>query len=142
MTDQRLCDFCGRPGSIFREENSNVKPLLQVDEDGLWICGLCQKQLKSKPTALEFDDILDDELKPLVGKSAGAICRTLELPFVDPYKTIIEAASIIAYDQDRYMSAWLFVSLWLDGTTVWRAPESHEISFVSPAGTVNIQTIK
>ena len=82
---------------------------------------------------------LDEALQPLVGKSAGAICRTLELPFAPPYESIIKAASNIAYDQDRYMSAWLFVTQWLDGTTVWRSSDGSEIAHVTLDGIVNMQ---
>ena len=57
-------------------------------------------------------------------------------PFVPPYQTVIEAASNIAYDQDRYMSAWLFVTQWLDGTTVWRSSDGRETVHITPDGTI------
>ena len=84
---------------------------------------------------------MDEALQPLVGKSAGAICRTLELPFEPPFKTVIRAASLIAYDHDLFMSAWLFVTQWLDGTTVWRDLDGQATALVSIAGDVKINNI-
>ena len=127
MMDQQLCDICGRPEAK------------RKDEDGLWICNPCYKQIKSQPKTQDFDDTLDEALQPLIGKSAGAICRTLELPFVPPFDTVIEAALIIAYDQDLYMSAWLFVSQWQNGTTTWLAPNGQANAQVTTDGKVYIQ---
>ncbi len=100
----------------------------------------------SKATHNKFDNSrithdLDEKLAPLVGNSAGAICRTLELSYVPPYKSVIDAASKIGYDQDLYMSAWLFVSQWQDGTTLWRESDDHANAQVTPDGKVNIQEI-
>jgi ribosomal protein L37AE/L43A len=96
-----ICDFCGRPG-IEADD-------LELDEDGLWVCQACKPRLIGRPAAYsevereEDTSELDKRLQPLVGKSAGAICRTLELPFTPPYRTVIEAAQTIAYDEDRTM---------------------------------------
>jgi hypothetical protein len=139
MTKELFCDICNRSESVLQVKIPNNEPLLEEDEDGLWICNTCQKNLRSKSVAQESDDDLDEALQPLVGKSAGAICRTLELPSAPPYKAVIEAASNIAYDQDKYMSAWLFVTQWLDGTTVWRSLDGNEIAHVRPDGIVHIQ---
>ena len=81
---------------------------------------------------------LDKELSALVGKSVGAICYTLNLPYKPPYQTIIDAASKIAYDEDRFMSAWFFVTQWLDGTTVWRSEDGEAVAIVTPDGSVLI----
>ena len=80
-----------------------------------------------------------EELRALVGKSAGAICYTLNLPYEPPYQTVIDAASKIAYDEDRFMSAWSFVTQWPDGTTVWRAAGEDAIAIVAADGSVRIQ---
>jgi hypothetical protein len=117
--EPRVCDICGHLDIKHKLKHSDEKPLLLLDEDGLWICNPCQKLLKSNPIGFDDEEPLDDDLKPLVGKSAGAICRTLELVCEPPFDSVIEAASIIAYDQDRYMSAWLFVKQWRNGTSVW-----------------------
>jgi hypothetical protein len=107
-----------------------------MDEDGLWVCSECQARLISKPTESEDneDSELDEKVQALVGKSAGAICRTLELQYVPPYQAIIDAASKIAYDEDRYMSSWLFVTQWMDGTTVWQSEDLSAKALVSPDG--------
>lgn len=111
----------------------------EMDEDDLWVCSICRKSLKTSPTNQVDVDDLDDRLKKLVGKSAGAICRTENLPFVPPYQTILEAASRIAYDEDRYMSGWTFATQWPDGTTVWRSPDKSAKAIVDPRGSVQIE---
>ncbi len=128
MTNLQQCDICGQSKSD-----------LKIDADSLWICPACQKQIKTKPVSLENSEFeLADELKPLVSKSAGAICRTLEIPQAPPYDTVLKAATRIGYDQDRFMSAWLFVTQWQDGTTVWRASDGSATAQVSIDGTVSI----
>jgi hypothetical protein len=118
MLADRTCDICSRSETTLQKDYPGYRTRIELDEDGLWICSACRKQLKSKPTAIDSEELLDPRLKSLVGKSAGAICRTLELPFSPSFNDIIEAASKIAYDQDMYMSTWLFVNLWQDGTTL------------------------
>jgi len=112
-----------------------------MDEDGLWVCSECKARLIGQPTGyLDEDDCeLDARIKALVGKSAGAICRTMNLPYVPPYQTMIDAASRIAYDEDRYMSAWLFVTQWMDGTTLWQNEDRSARALVSADGSVQIQ---
>ena len=111
----------------------------RVDEDGILICSICQKRLKSKPGRHEDRGLEGSDLIALIGKSAGAICRTLELPEIPPYQYVVKAAANIAYDQDHFMSAWHFVEQWLDGTTVWRSPDQAATAFVTPDGKVKIQ---
>ncbi len=112
---------------------------IELDEDGLWVCHYCRAKLVL-PTVGEEAGELAEELDDLVGQSAGAICHTLNLPYEPPYRAIIDAASKIAYDEDRFMSAWLFVTQCLDGTTVWRAESGEAVSFVAPDGSVHIRS--
>lgn len=139
MIEARSCDICGRSETTLRMANLDDKPPIQVDEDGLWICDACKKRSRTRHAALENAGDFDEALRSLIGKSAGAICRTLELPFAPPYEIVIDAASKIAYDQDMFMSAWLFVSKWQNGTTIWRASDGYAIALVTPDGIVNIQ---
>ncbi len=132
MAESFFCDFCGEP----REKRT-----LEIDEDGLWVCRECKDRLVSKPVGEIDDSEMDEEIAALVGKSAGAICRTLELPYEPPYQSIIDAASKIAYDEDRYMSAWSFVARWVDGTTVWQAEDRSARALVFVDGNVQIETI-
>lgn len=111
-----------------------------MDEDGLWVCNECKKRMTSNPVGDLDEEQLDEKLRALVGKSAGAICHTLNLPYKPPYRAIIDAASRIAYDEDRYMSAWLFVTQWMDGTTVWQTEDRCAKALVSVAGDVQIET--
>ena len=140
MPLERTCDFCSLTEEELPSPQIGTIPKLSQDEDGLWICFRCQESIQAKPIGKTVEmNALADELKPLVGKSAGAICRTLELPFEPPYQIVIEAASKIAYDLDQYMSAWLFEDLWLDGTTQWRSESRNQIALVYPDGTITIQ---
>jgi hypothetical protein len=113
-----------------------------MDEDGLWVCAECGARLVSRPTGCVNEDgsELDERLESLIGKSAGAICRTLDLPYEPPYESTIDAASRIAYDEDRYMSEWSFVTQWLDGTTVWESADRSARALVSPEGSIRIET--
>ena len=128
MPEQHRCDFCGRPDTE-----------LEIDADGMWVCPTCRAKLTLPPTG-ETNSDLPDEIRKLVGKNAGAICRTLNLPYRPPYRSIIDAAATIAYDEDRYLSTWTFTAQWPDGTTVWRAHDGESIAVVNPDGTVNIQS--
>ncbi|MCB9421745.1 MAG: hypothetical protein H6667_18235 [Ardenticatenaceae bacterium] len=136
MTEQRHCDFCGRPeDELKRFPNRSSK--LELEADGLWVCSDCQPRLQSTPIS-QSDEYLDEAIKALIGQSVGAICYTLNLPYEPPYQVIIDAASLLGYDEDfRYMSAWLFVTQWLDGTTVWQA-EDGEQRPLSPRWRVHI----
>ncbi len=62
------------------------------------------------------------------------------LPYEPPYQSIIDAASKIAYDEDRYMSAWLFVTQWIDGTTIWQSEDQSSKALVSVDGDIQINT--
>ena len=138
MVQPRCCDFCGHterelsPGAPFGV------PVLELDQDELWVCYRCRKRLVLPPVGQ--GDELAEGLEALVGKSAGAICLTLNLPDVPPYQSVIEAAAKIAYDEDRYMSAWSFVTQWLDGTTVWRAEDGSARALVMPDGSIRIES--
>ena len=96
-------------------------------------------KLVSSPVGSAAFDGLDERLVPLIGKNAGAICRTLNLPYEPPFASVIDAASLIGYDQDLYMSTWAFVTQWLDGTTVWRAEDGRATAIVSPDGNIQIE---
>jgi hypothetical protein len=135
---QRFCDICGRSeGELI--ERSGGDPKLKIDADGLWVCGECQGRLSTPPVGEEGDEILDEELTNLVGRSAGAICYTLDLPYEPPYQEIIDAASKIAYDEDRQMSSWSFRTQWLDGSTVWWDEEGGLKAIVGGDGSVHIE---
>jgi hypothetical protein len=112
---------------------------MKLDEDGLWVCHHCRAKLRLPTVDKEAEELVE-ELQALVGVSAGAICHTLNLPCEPPYETIIDAASRIAYDEDRFMSAWSFVTQWLDGTTAWRAEDGEAVAFVDPDGSIRVRS--
>ena len=136
MINQRYCDFCGRPEHDLAAQSPTTEPVMARDEDGLWICRQCRARLVLPP--IGEDSAPPEALAPLVGQSAGAICRTLNLPYAPPYQAAIDAASQIAYDEDRYMSSWLFVTQWPDGTTVWQDPEEDSRVAVTPDGSIRV----
>lgn len=138
MAEQRRCDFCGRSEIELSPRTPDGSPVLEIDADGLWTCYNCRAKLVLAPTNERDAGELAEELKALVGESAGAICRTLNLPYEPPYRSVIDAASKIAYDEDRFMSAWLFVTQWGDGTTVWRSLDGGATAIVAPDGPVRM----
>ena len=64
----------------------------------------------------------------------------MNLPYVPPYQLIMDAASQIAYDEDRYMNAWSFVMQWIDGTTVWQSEDRSAKALVYTDGNIRIET--
>jgi hypothetical protein len=139
MPGQRCCDLCGRSEiELLLQAPDDLAPL-EIDEDGLWMCRDCRARLLSSPTGEANDAELPEEIRALVGKSAGAICSVLNLPYEPPYQSVIDAAYKIAYDQDLYMSAWSFVTQWIDGTTVWRDEDGGSTALVTPDGSVRIE---
>ncbi len=142
MPDFNFCDICGRSQEDFVQETRDTSIKFYRDEDDFWVCSECQSNLISLPTTQEDGEDLDERIKGLIGKSVGAICRTTNLPFVPPYQSIIEAASRIAYDEDRYMSAWSFVTQWMDGTTVWQSVDKSAKALVDTKGDIRIESIE
>jgi hypothetical protein len=138
MLAVRCCDICGRPENDpeLAAEKGSLK--LELDPDGLWICQDCRGRLILPPIGA-LSEKYAGKLGTLVGESAGAICRTLDLPYEPPYRSIIDAASQIAYDEDRFMSAWLFVTQWSDGTTLWRTEDGDATAMVGPDGAIHIE---
>jgi hypothetical protein len=103
---------CLLMSGVILEHQDDWMPVIELDEDGLWVCHNCHAKL-ILPTVGKEAGELTEELDALVGESAGAICHTLNLPYELPYQTIIDAASKIAYDEDRSMSAWASALQWL-----------------------------
>lgn len=138
MAEEKFCDFCGR----FEHElpvSAHIKdPKLTIDEDGLWVCAECRPKLHTEPVGDGWDVELEDELMALIGQSAGAIYRKLDLPFAPPYKYVLSAASIIGSTDEQPMSGWLFVNQWLDGSTVWRAEDGRGMAIVKPDGSIQV----
>jgi hypothetical protein len=127
-----VCDFCGRSDDKYSNQTGEDDPRFDIDEDGLWVCHQCQENLTSAATSSLGSEETDEWIRKLVGKSAGAICRTLNLPYAPPYQAIIDAAAKIAYDEDRHMSAWLLTDLWMDGSTVWLSGDKLAKAIVYP----------
>ena len=138
-SETRCCDFCGRSEIELSAQAPDRSRVIELDGDGLWVCDYCRAKLVL-PTVGEEAGELGEEPEPLVGQSAGATCHTLNLPYEPHFRAIIDAASKIAYDEDRFMSAWLFVTQWVDGTTVWRAENGEAVAVVAPDGCVRIRS--
>jgi hypothetical protein len=138
MSEQRSCDFCGRSEADLLALVPPGSHALETDADGLWVCSACRARLVLPAVGAKAADLIP-ELQALVGQSAGAVCYTLNLPYEPPYQAVIDAASRIAYDEDRFMSAWSFVSQWLDGTTVWRSEDGFAVALIAPDGSVRVR---
>jgi hypothetical protein len=136
MSERRSCDICGRSEDRLSARNANDSLDLELDEDGLWICRDCRARLVTSPVGQTVAADLSDEIRALVGESAGAICFTLNLPYEPPYRTIIDAASKV---WEMHMSSWSFVTQLSDGTTVFRAPDGDAIATVTRDGCVQIE---
>jgi len=140
MPEEKFCDFCGRFEHELPEPRGKDQTRLTIDEDGLWICSGCRSKISTGPVGDGWEVELEDEIKALIGKSAGAICRTLDLPYEPPYEIVLDAASKIGYDEDHYMSGWLFVNQWQDGSTVWRSEDGRGMVIVKPDGSIQVNS--
>ena len=132
------CDICGQSQEeLLKADQSAASDPLKVN-NGLFVCNRCHQNLKPWSKVQEDDEVLEDRIQDLAGRSAGEICRMSDLPFRPPYRKIVEAASRIAYDQDKYMSTWSFVTQWLDGTTVWQSEDESTKAIVDINGNIRL----
>ncbi len=136
MLEERSCDVCGRAEGELAPEAADEAPALAIDADGLWLCRDCRARLVTAPVGGAADDEMPDELRALVGQQAGWITMTLNLPYEPPYRDLIDHARQM---QTEFRSPWAFVTQWLDGTTVWRAPDGAEIAFLSADGVLRVE---
>lgn len=134
----KICDICGRDEFHKSRDIEGSAVEITFTHDGLWICQDCRKNYHGNPEEIIAEVEMDEVLLPLIGQSAGAICRTLEIPDQLPFQSILEAASRIAYDEDMYMSAWTFLTQWLDGTTVWLSEDQSSRAIVNPNGEIRL----
>ena len=138
LSEERVCDFCGCSERDLKAQGVKLSPVIELDQDGLWVCSNCRPKLLTPAVGDEISD--QGELRELVGKSAGAICYTLNLPYEPPYQHVIDAAAKIAYDEDRFMSTWSFADQWLDGTTLWYSADGGISALVTPDGSVRLSS--
>jgi hypothetical protein len=82
------------------------------------------------------EEPLGEELDALRGKNVGQIVLTLNLPYVAPYREIIDDAHKM---HDILKSPWQFYTQWADGTTVWRAPDGERIAIVPREDDIRIE---
>lgn len=108
------CDICGLQ-----------KPLNM--QSGLYVCSQCGQKIVNFDLVEHHSELIP-ELQRLIGKQAGWITQTLNIPYVYPYTTIIDAADVL---QDSLRSVYLLNQIWEDGTTVWRAIDGNELCLVT-----------
>ena len=63
---------------------------------------------------------MEEYLESLVGKNAGAIAMTLDLPYNEPLKIVIDGAIAV---QESLRSPWTFVGLDEQNNTIWLSPD-------------------
>jgi hypothetical protein len=136
---ERRCDLCGRTEWEIQAQTTGAAQALELNVVGLWLCQQCRSRMAPGPTSLDEDR--DDydfpaELRPLLRKSAGTICMTMDLPRRSPFRQIVDDASVL---QERNMGTWLFVTQWSDGSTIWHAPNGGEVAIVRYDGTIQIE---
>ena len=140
MSEEKFCDFCGRYEHELPKPKDKETPELTIDEDGLWICSDCRAKISAEPVGDGWEVELEDEIKALIGESAGTIYRKLGLPYEPPYENVLDAASKIGSAEDHIMSGWLFVNQWLDGSTVWRSQDGRGMVIVQPDGSIKVNS--
>lgn len=79
-----------------------------------------------------MDDQVHEELGSLAGKNASAIAFA-NLQFdTDPLIATVLDAALLIRDEPYYMSTWVYVTQWDDGTTIWCAPDGSAMAAVTP----------
>jgi hypothetical protein len=73
-----------------------------------------------------------------VGKNAGAIAMTLNLPYIEPYKIVIDGAIAV---QESLRIPWTFVALDAENNTIWLSPDRSRLLRVDPQGFIEEQRI-
>jgi hypothetical protein len=137
---ERRCDRCGRLEWEILGQTPGTGPALEMDATGLWLCLQCRSELTSRRSSLDedrYDYEFPAELQQLLRKSAGAICMTMDLPRRSPFKEIVEDALLL---QERTMGAWLFVTQWSDGSTIWESPQGDQAAIIKFDGTIRIES--
>jgi hypothetical protein len=134
MAVERKCDICNRTESQLIGNDADDHPLLVI-KGGLLLCGDCWDKVDIVGDPLTGKE-LNDPIQSLVGKSAGAVAMTLNLPYEHPYRDIIDDAGMI---QNSIRSPWTFVEIWLDGSTVWIAPDGSRKAIVCRDGTIRFE---
>jgi len=132
------CDICDRSVSEIREQGEGDGTGPQLNAGGIWICSECMLDFSTRRAVFEDDLQLEHNLDSLVGKNAGAIAMTLNLPYVKPIKVVIDGAIAV---QESLRSPWTFVTLDSDGNTLWLSPDRKSVVRVDPEGNLEVQTI-
>ena len=81
---------------------------------------------------------MEEYLESLVGKNAGAIAMTLNLPYIDPLQVVIDGAIAV---QESLRSPWTFVGLDAENNTIWLSPDRKRVLRVDPDGNLDEQKI-
>ena len=79
-----------------------------------------------------------EKLESLVGKNAGAIAMTLNLPYVEPYTVVIDGAIAV---QESLRSPWTFIGLDQNGNTLWVSPDEKSLLRVDQEGTIALERV-
>ena len=77
-----------------------------------------------------------DVIEKITGLSAGKICFSNFEVETPELRAVVETAEIIWEDMK---SAWYFVELYMDNSTLWHSPDGEQMAIVSPDGTIQIQ---
>jgi hypothetical protein len=77
-------------------------------------------------------------LEPLLGKNAGAIAMTLNLPYVEPCRVVIDAAIAV---QESLRSPWTFAGLDPFGNTLWMSPAQDRMLRVDSNGVITVERL-
>lgn len=136
MGVKRKCDVCNLTESQLIFHGADDFPV-RVTKSGLLLCSNCGDKVDSTDDLLGGQE-LTDPLHSLIGKSAGTIAMTLNLPYEPPFRDIIDDASMI---QNSIRSPWEFAEIWLDGSTVWIDPDGTQKAIVCRDGTVRYESL-
>ena len=80
------------------------------------------------------------ELDSLVGRNASMIAYANLQYDNHPLVEAVLDAAILIRAEPHYLSTWLYVAQWEDGTTIWRAPDGDATATVTREGSIRVET--
>jgi hypothetical protein len=86
-----------------------------------------------------MNDNATKELESLVGRNASQIAYANLQYDAHPLVEAVLDAAILIRAEPHYLSTWVYITQWPDGTTIWHAPDGDAVATVFRDGTIHVE---